>query len=100
MRSKVKITNPIDNGSSFTSRKRALQYVQTGRAIFLAENQIRFIGDDPRNQAAAERAARGYVTTNRVLTERELRSIPLINPANAYRLARRGSSAKSKGSKP
>ena len=56
---KIRITNPVENGSPFTSRKRALQYVQAGRAIFVSANQIRFLEADPRNQAAAARAASG-----------------------------------------
>ena len=90
--SKVKIINPTENGSLFTSRKRALQFVKIGRAIFVAENQIRFVETDPRNQAAAARAAMGYVQIERMLTKRELQNIPFVNPAKAYRRAMRTSS--------
>ena len=92
VRSKIKIINPIENGSPFTSRKRGLHFVQAGRAIFVAENQIRFIETDPRNQAAVARAASGYVLSERLLTERELKSIPFVNPSKAYRQAMRISS--------
>ena len=85
VRSKIKIVNPIENGSRFTSRKRALQFVQAGRAIFVAETQIRFLENEPRNRAAATRAATLYVLNNRMLTKKELRNIPVINPSKAYR---------------
>jgi hypothetical protein len=91
---KIRITNPVENGSPFTSRKRALQFVQAGRAVFVGKNQIRFIETDLRNQAATARAAIGYVLSERMLTQKELRNIPFVNPRKAYRQAMRTSSGK------
>ena len=82
---KVKIVNPVENGAAVTSRKRALQFVQSGRAVFVGQNQLRFIETDPRNRAAAERATRGYAAVDRKMTETELRNIPLVRPARALR---------------
>jgi hypothetical protein len=80
---KVKIVNPVENGATVTSRKRALQFVQAGRAVFVGKNQMRFVETDSRNQAAAERATRGYAAVDRKMTETELRNIPFIQPARA-----------------
>jgi len=41
--------------------------------------------NEPRNRAAATRAATLYVLNNRMLTKKELRNIPVINPSKAYR---------------
>ena len=82
---KVKIVNPVENGAAVTSRKRALQFIQAGRAVFVGQNQIRFVESDPRNQAAAERATRGYAAVDRKMTETELRNIPLVRPTRALR---------------
>jgi hypothetical protein len=79
---KVKILNPIENGSSITSRKRALQLVDAKRAEFVGGNYIRFLNDDPRNQAAEQRAAEGYVLKGG-LTEVQIANIPLARPAKA-----------------
>lgn len=84
-RAKVKIVNPVENGSQFTSRKRALQYVRTGRASFVGRDQIRFLETDQRNKAAATRAAIGYVLSKRMLTKRELQGIPFVHASKAYR---------------
>jgi hypothetical protein len=83
---KVKILNPIENGSSITSRKRACALVDMKRAEFVGSNFIRFLNDDPRNKAAAERAARGYVLKSEV-TKVEIAHIPLVSPAKAIREA-------------
>jgi hypothetical protein len=84
---KVKILNPIENGSNITSRKRALELVRSNRAIFVdGDSQLRLIEGDPRNQAAALRAAEGYVL-NGELTEAEIKHIPLERPAKALREA-------------
>jgi type III secretory pathway component EscU len=32
---KIRIINPVENGSNITSLKRALQFVKTGRAVFV-----------------------------------------------------------------
>ena len=69
---KVRITNPVENGSNFTSRKRALQFVEAKRAVFAGDNAIRFIDADPRNQAAQRRAAAEYNAVNRTMTSRLL----------------------------
>lgn len=90
---KVKILNPIENGSSITSRKRALQLVEMKRAEFVGGNCIRFVKDDPRNKAAAQRAAEGYVLKSE-LTKAEIAHIPLAMPAKAVREA---STDRSKG---
>jgi hypothetical protein len=82
---KVLITNPIENGSNFTSRKRALQFVEAGRAVFVGDNSIRFIETDPRNQAAQRRAAVEYNAVNRVMNKKEIANIPLVRPGKAVR---------------
>lgn len=84
---KVKITNPIENGSNFTSRKRALQFVEAKRAVFAGDNAIRFIETDPRNQAARRRAAVEYNAVDRTMTRKELANIPLVRPGKALREA-------------
>ncbi|MGO4884237.1 MAG: hypothetical protein ACLP59_25965 [Bryobacteraceae bacterium] len=84
---KIRIINPVENGSNITSRKRALQFVQAGRAVFVGSNLMRFIDVDPRNQAAALRAARGYVEVDRMMTKAEAANIPLVRPAKAIREA-------------
>ena len=83
---KVKILNPIENGSSITSRKRALQLVEAKRAEFVGGNCIRFLKDDPRNKAAERRASEGYVLKGE-LTKAEIANIPLAMPAKAVREA-------------
>jgi hypothetical protein len=82
---KVRIINPVENGSNITSRKRALQFVAEGRAVFVGSKLLRFIETDPRNQAAAHRAARGYEAVNRVMSKAEIANIPLVRPATAIR---------------
>ena len=80
---KVKITNPIENGSNFTSRKRALQFVEAKRAVFLDHNAIRFVETDPRNQAARSRSAVEYNAVNRTMSRKEIANIPLVRPGKA-----------------
>jgi hypothetical protein len=80
---KIRIVNPVENGSNITSRKRALQFVHAGRAVFVGNNLMRFIDTDPRNQAAARRAARGYEEVDRMMTKTEAANIPLARPAKA-----------------
>ena len=80
---KVKITNPIENGSSLTSRKRAQQFVDARRAVFVDANSIRFVDNDPRNQAANQRAAAEYNAVNRMMTKKEIASIPFVRPGKA-----------------
>ena len=84
---KVSITNPIENGSNFTSRRRALQFVDARRAVFVDDNSIRFIETDPRNQAAHRRAAAEYNAVNRMMNKKEIASIPLVRPGKALREA-------------
>ena len=84
---KVRIINPVENGSNVTSRKRALQFVAEGRAVFVGSKLLRFIETDPRNRAAAQRAARGYGAVDRVMTKTEISNIPLVRPATAIREA-------------
>ena len=84
---KVRIINPVENGSNITSRKRALQFVQSGRAVFVGSNLLRFIGADPRNQAAVRRAACGYEAVDRMMSKTEVANIPLARPAKAIREA-------------
>jgi hypothetical protein len=82
---KVKIVNPIENGSDITSRKRAVQFVHAGRAVFVGagDNFIRFNDADPRNQAAEGRAASGYQGVDRMMSKTEITNIPLARPAKA-----------------
>ena len=84
---KVRISNPIENGSNFTSRKRAAQFVEAGRAAFVDENTIRFLETDPRNQAAHRRAAAEYNAVNREMSRKEIANIPLVCPGRALREA-------------
>jgi hypothetical protein len=86
---KLKIVNPIENGSDITSRKRAMQFVQAGRAVFVGagDNFIRFNDADPRNQAAKGRAASGYQGVDRMLSKTEITNIPFARPAKALREA-------------
>jgi hypothetical protein len=84
---KVMIINPVENGSNMTSRKRALQFVAEGRAVFVGSKLLRFIETDPRNRAAAQRAALGYGAVDRVMTKTEIANIPLVRPATAIREA-------------
>jgi integrase len=80
---KIRIINPVENGSNITSRKRALQFVRAGRAVFVGSSLMRFIDADPRNQAAARRAARRYDEVDRMMTKTEAANIPLVRPAKA-----------------
>jgi hypothetical protein len=82
---KVRIINPIENGSNLTSRKRALQYVDAKRAVFVDDNSIRFIESDPRNQAANSRAAAEYNALNRTMSREEIVNIPLVRPGKALK---------------
>jgi hypothetical protein len=50
------------------------------------DNQLRLIEGDPRNQAAAQRAAGGYVL-NEELTADKIAHIPIEMPAKALREA-------------
>src|SRR5260370_36579582 len=81
----VKIINPIENGSAITSRKRAVQFVQAGRAVFLGDKFIRFVETDTRNQAAKGRAASGYQAVDRMMSKAEMANIPLVRPSLAFR---------------
>jgi hypothetical protein len=72
---------------TFTSRKRALQFAKTGRAVFVAGNLPRFIEADPRNQAAVQGAASGYNSVERLLSKAEIENIPLARPAKALKEA-------------
>jgi len=83
IRKKVRIVNPIENGSNITSRKRAMQFVKEKRAVFLDENSIRFIDADPRNQAANRRAAAEYNAVNRAMSKHEIGNIPIVRPGKA-----------------
>jgi hypothetical protein len=83
VKKKVRITNPIENGSNFTSHKRALHFVEAKRAIFLGDNAIRFIDNDPRNQAAQTRAAAEYNAVNRTMSRKEIANIQLVRPGKA-----------------
>lgn len=80
---KVRISNPIENGSNFTSRKRALEFVEAKRAVFVGDNAIRFIENDPRNQAARRRAAAEYNAVNRTMSRQEIANIPFVRPGKA-----------------
>jgi hypothetical protein len=80
---KVRITNPIENGSNHTSRKRALQFVEAKRAVFVGDNSIRFIDTDPRNQAAHRRATAEYNAIKRGMSKKEIANIPLVRPGKA-----------------
>jgi hypothetical protein len=84
---KVRITNPIENGSNFTSRKRALQFAAAKRAVFVGDNSIRFIESDPRNKAVRSRAAAEYNAVNRTMNRKEIANIPLARPGKALREA-------------
>jgi hypothetical protein len=84
---KVRITNPIENGSNFTSRKRALQFVEAKRAVFVGDNSLRFIESDPRNQAARSRAAAEYNAINRAMSREEIANIPIARPGKALKEA-------------
>ena len=81
---KVKIINPIENGSAITSRKRAVQFVQAGRAVFLGDKFIRFVETDTRNQAAKGRAASGYQAVDRMMSKAEMANIPFARPGLAF----------------
>ena len=80
---KVRIINPVENGSNITSRKRARQFVEAKRAVFVGDNFIRFIEIDPRNQAAHRRAAAEYNAVNRMMSKKEIANIPIVRPAKA-----------------
>jgi hypothetical protein len=82
---KVSIINPVENGSNITSRKRALQFVQSGRAVFVGSNLLRFLEADPRNQAAVRRAAHGYESVRRMMNKTEIANIPMARPATAFK---------------
>jgi hypothetical protein len=82
---KVKIINPVENGSAITSRKKAVQFVQAGKAVFLGDNFIRFVENDPRNQAVTERAASGCQDVNRMMSKAEIANIPFARPGRAFR---------------
>ena len=85
IRQKVKIINPIENGSDITSRKRAIQYVESGRAVFVGGDFIRFVANDPRNQAAQRRASAGYEAVNSLMSKVEIGNIPLVRPGFALK---------------
>lgn len=82
---KVTIINPVENGSNITSRKRALQFVQSGRAVFVGSNLLRFLDADPRNQAAVRRATHEYESVRRMMNKTEIANIPLARPATAFK---------------
>jgi hypothetical protein len=84
---KVRIINPIENGSNITSRNRAQQFVEAKRAVFVGDRFVRFIETDPRNQAAQKRAATGYNSVPRMLSKTEIANIPVARPGGALRAA-------------
>jgi hypothetical protein len=96
---KVQIVNPLENGSRFTSRTKADQYVHDRRAEFVGENcdgqlLLKFLDWDPRNEKARESAARRYrevSSTRQATDERELIHIPILM---SWKMFRRGSAGK------
>jgi hypothetical protein len=62
MASRVQIVNSVRNGSDWLRRKDADYYVRTGRAIWVADTQIRLTAHHPKNIEAGAAAAFGYDT--------------------------------------
>jgi hypothetical protein len=79
----VRIANPQPNGSSFTNRKAADRYVNRGRARYINPHKIAFIEDNHEHQAAIDQAT-GYDRRG-LLLQREMRKIPIVNPAEMLR---------------
>jgi hypothetical protein len=93
-RENVTILNPVNGGGTITSRKRAIYFTRAKRAVWFGNNAIRFIDGDPRNQAAATRAAATvapYDQSERLMLEEDLRNIPVIMPHKALGRGKRES---------
>jgi hypothetical protein len=82
--SHVRVVNAVWNGSGFIKRKKADRFVKEGRAVFVGTDQLRLIESDPRNLAAAAKAAAGYVAIRRTMTLQELKHLPVMRPRIAY----------------
>jgi hypothetical protein len=83
---RIHILNPTQHASCWTGRNRAERNVRTGRAVFVGLAAIRFVESDPRNVAAAKKAAdaaAGYDDIRRTLTVQELAHMPIMNPLKA-----------------
>jgi hypothetical protein len=77
---RVKVVNPVWNGSGYIERKTANFYVAEGRAVFVGDDQLRLIASHPKNKAASWRAATGYERIQRTMTRAELRHLPVVLP--------------------
>ena len=77
---RVKVVNPVWNGSGYIERKTANFYVAEGRAVFVGDDQLRLIASHPKNKAASWRAATGYERIQRTMTRAELRHLPVVRP--------------------
>ena len=77
---RVKVVNPVWNGSGYIKRKTANFYLAEGRAEFVGEDQLRLIESHPKNKGASWRAATGYERVDRMMTRAELAHIPLVRP--------------------
>jgi hypothetical protein len=80
----VRVVNSAWNGSGYIKRKKADRYVKEGRAVFVETDQLRLIESEPRNIAAAAKAAAGYEDIERTMTLDELKHLPVMRPHIAY----------------
>lgn len=79
----IRVVNPIQGGSAFTTPKRAHSYVQRGRAVWVGAglSTIRFTDEDEQQKIALRKATNdGYATVDRRLTLDEMRHVPIIQP--------------------
>ncbi len=81
---RVKVVNPIWNGSGTIRRKKAEHYVLHGRAEWVGSEQVRMLMSHPANRAAAAEAAAAYESVKRTMSREELAHLPLANVEIAY----------------
>lgn len=86
----VRVVNAVWNGSGYIKRKKADHYVKSGRARFVGPDQLRLLEFHPDNIAAASRAAVGYESVERLMTECELAHLPMARPRLAYTILSSG----------
>ena len=86
---KIKIDNPIQGGARVTSERSAQHYVDQGRAKWTTPKSICFAPTDHRHIIAQVSITKatilGYDRVDRMLTRREMRSIPIVQLDRALR---------------
>ena len=74
----VKVINSVWNSSPFCKRRRAERLVSEGRAVWVADSQIKLI-PHPKNAAVESDAACSYCTPQ-IATLEQLRNTPFDGP--------------------